>query len=284
MQPSRRTLCAVVGHASRAAERGRACCARHTAPQRQRCVRQERRNRVRRGGKGRGGTSTGERHNGGNEQPFSIGDTTFSGEVAAMIIPVLVGGKQLYNCTPSVAYSNGGGVCSTGGCAFPCAAAKSADGRMLDIVVVNDGSNSAAPLQRAATFNVGAPVASPSYVVVSEVSNISSAILIAKRPGIVVLVDRSCGGGSDASATRRPQAAERCSAASTRRPLRRDRERRAAGADTQWRRRSKAVRVNTRCSRRSRRSERLASRPCLRRPRELPPARRMTAASDGRAP
>jgi hypothetical protein len=115
-------------------------------------------------------------NNGGNDQPFSIGDTTWTGEAAALIIPTMVGGKALYNCTPSVTYSSGGVPCSTGGCFFPCVAVKSADGRMLDILVLNDGSNSAAPLERPATFDFAALVPSPSFVYVSEVSNISNAI------------------------------------------------------------------------------------------------------------
>lgn len=121
------------------------------------------------------GIHTGD-NNGGNLQPFSIGDTTFSGEIAALVIPALVGGKALFNCAPNVTYSNGGAPCTTGGCAFPCTAARSADGRTLDIVVVNDGSNSAAPLARAATFNVAALTATPSFVTISEVSNNSGVL------------------------------------------------------------------------------------------------------------
>jgi len=100
-------------------------------------------------------------NNGGNDQPFSIGDSTLSGEMAAFIVPALSRSKMLYNCT-TAKYS--------GSYVYPCAAVKSADGKSLDILVTSDGSDTAAGLSIAATFNVAALNAAPSYAVITEVS------------------------------------------------------------------------------------------------------------------
>lgn len=109
-------------------------------------------------------------NNGGNFQPFSVADTTWSGEAAALIIPALVGGKTLYPCTTTTNFDSD---------AAPCAAAKSVDGRTLEIILVNDGTDSAAGPARTLSIDASKVpniASAPGYVLVSEVTNVSGVI------------------------------------------------------------------------------------------------------------